>query len=431
MRAALPIVALALGGCLNIIGGSNGSECETNLDCPREFRCDREAARCVETDEAPDMALEADFAVPDAAAQPRPDAAVPDMAPDAAPDAAPDMAPDSAPDMAPNEEGPFGVAADCFAGESANTEVRLDGRSTHVPRALCTSHVVAWTEEIDGEVRLRYRDGADGEPQTGPALVPDTRVVAARDVVLLSVPNPGFGVANVHRWSPGDAETTALQQRNAWQGQPVRIPGLSAFVERGDTVRHVRLHFDDAFEGDVDCIRGGRHQWGVTLGDHFVAFFERSSGSRRTDLVVTHGWRCDGESRVVLPLPGRIPEDARLAVGDHGLFWIAEDPHTRLRALWTVDRADLVAGPMLAELPTIDTINPVDVAARGDWLAVVSYRPGGYRLDLFDLDGNAQKLLPNSSANALDPSFGESYLMWAEQAAAQPWEVRFARLGDL
>ena len=78
-----------------------------------------------------------------------------------------------------------------------------------------------------------------------------------------------------------------------------------------------------------------------------------------------------------------------------------------------------------------ETVNPLDVDAHGPWVAVVSYQPGGYRLDVFDLEANRQKLLPNSSGSALQPSLSPSYLMWAEQSAAAPWEVRYARLEDL
>jgi hypothetical protein len=322
--------------------------------------------------------------------------------------------------------------ADCFAGEEAGELASLSDQSTHVPRSVCASHVVAWTEEVDGDLHLRFHDTEALESvRLGPVVMPDTRLVAERDVLLLSAAHPRFGVPNIHRWTPGDDEPTALQPRNAVQTQPARLHGLSAFVEQGDTVRHVRLHFDDSLEGDIDCIRGNRHQWGVALGPDYVAFFERNVGSRRTDLVVTRGWRCDDASRVVLPLPGRVADDARLAAGETRLFWIASDPNTRLRALWGVHRADLVRGAQIHDPPGFETLNPVDVAARGKWLAVVNYQPGGYRLDLFDLDAGRQRILPNSGSNALDPSFSDSYLLWAEQAAAQPWEVRYARLDSL
>ena len=310
----------------------------------------------------------------------------------------------------------------------------MAGGSTHVPRGLCTSHILAWTAERDGEVKLLFHAGEDPEaapPRVGPTLVPDTRIAADGEVVLMAAAHPRHGVPNIHRVDLARGESDALQPRNAVQSQPARIPGLSAFVELGDTVRHVRLHFDDPLEGDIDCIRGGRHQWGVVLGPDWTAFFERDRGSRRSDLVLTRGHRCDGDARLVVPLPGRVAQGARLVASGQHLFWIAADPHTRLPTLWTLDRGALVDGPRPAELLALEPLSPVEVAARGGWLAVVSYRPGGYRLDVFDLRTGEQRLLPNSAANALHPTFSQSYLLWAEQSAAQPWEVRFARLEDL
>ena len=427
MRYLPPLLVLLTTGCLDIIGGGDGSECDTRADCPSTDVCDTERGRCVGFDGS----AESDMRVHRPDADPRPDMAAAE--PDAAPDMIPDAAPDMAPDMAAPPEGIFGATADCFSGDDSDTFAEMPSGSTHVPRGLCTSHLLAWTAERDGEVKLLFNASGDLEdaPRVGPTVIPDTRVVADGEVLLMAAPHPRHGVPNIQRVDLARGAADFLQPRNARQSQPARTPGLSAFVELGDTTRHVRLQFDDPLEGDADCIRADRHQWGVRLGTDWVAFFERDRTSRRTDLVITRGHRCDGPSRVLLPLPGLVSDDATITAAAGRLFWIATDPNTRLRGLWTLDRADLVAGPRRAALPTVETINPVDVAGRGDWLAVVSYRPGGYRLDVFDLAAGEQRLLPNSAANALQPTFSDSYLLWAEQSAASPWEVRYARLADL
>ena len=422
MRLLTPLSALWLVGCLQVIGGGDGAECELNDHCPSRERCDVERGRCVSSEGSFDAEPPVDAEVVDFA---RPDVAV-----DAGDAALPDVGPDLGPDMAPPPEGPFGLEADCFDGAPAATLDAMGRGSTHVPRGLCSSHVLAWTSEREGAVTLRYRTSPEGDPEVVGSVFPDTRIAVDGRVLLFASSNPGHPeVPNIRRLDLVTGDEAYLQVRNAAQTQPARTVGLSAFVEQADTTRHVRLDYDDVAEGDYDCIRAGRHQWGVVLWPEGLAFFERQEGTQRTDLVVVRGHRCDDQSRVVLPLPGRIAADARLTLGGTRLFWIAVDG-TRLRDVWTVDVEALVDGPQRATFPG-ETVNPLDVDAHGPWVAVVSYQPGGYRLDVFDLEANRQKLLPNSSGSALQPSLSPSYLMWAEQSAAAPWEVRYARLEDL
>ncbi len=433
---ALALALLPLAGCLELVGGSDGRECDTNEHCPLRLVCDPAAGRCVEG-ERPELDWEP---LPDEDARIRDAMVSADAggdgsgdASDLGVDAVVDAAPDLGPDVAPPPEGPYGEPEDCFAMVASDTLAEMPPGSTHVPRAFCTSHLLAWTAEVDGAVRLLFHAGGDHTetPDEGPEVVPDTRIAADRDVVLMTSINPRHEKPNIQRVDLRTGDAEFLQPRNASQSQPARTHGLSAFVEQGDTTRQVRLHFDDPLEGDLPCIRGGKHQWGVALGPDWVAFFERSAASRRTDLVVTRGHRCDDGARVTLPLPGTVDDEERLVVAGDRLLWVAGDPQTRERAVWSVSRHALAAGAQPLALPVEGPLRPVDIAARGDWLAVVSYRPGGYRLDVFDLDSGEQKFLPNSAGNALWPSFSNSYLLWAEQSAAQPWEVRFARLEDL
>ena len=313
MRYVLPTLVLLTSGCLDIIGGGDGSECEQHGDCPSPEVCHVKRGRCLEFDGS----VRTDMRVRSRDARVRQDMAAlpPDAGADVQPDAAVDRGPDAAPDQGVPVEGTYGETADCFFGEGANTFIEMSNGSTHVPRSLCTSHVLAWTAERDGEVKLLFHTGDDltEQPTVGPTVIPDTRIIAEQDVLLMAAPHPRHGVPNIQRVDLAREDAEFLQPRNAQQSQPARTSGLSAFVEHGDTVRHVRLQFDDPLEGDIDCIRGGRHQWGVRLGADWVAFFERERTSRRTDLVLTRGQRCAGADRVLLPLPGRIADDATLA----------------------------------------------------------------------------------------------------------------------
>lgn len=415
-----PLIALLLGGCQALLSDPPEVECQDDRGCPKGEFCDLRIGRCaIEPDAArgPDAGF-ADVGVdvaPDAAADVAPP---PDASPDAAPDAEAD--PDAIGDAGAPALRPFGDAAECFES-AAGALVGMPRGAAHVPVALCAPEALVWTAVEDGRIVLWTKLGPDAEALPGPTIAGElARTMVDGQVLFVDGSTP----PRIMRYDVrGDAPPRPLSDSGLAQSNPVQAPGIAAWVEATAEGSQVVIQPGTGTRG---CGRPGTVQWGVAAGADWLAFFERTAPSRRAHLVVTRGHDCV-EQRFTLALGGEVREDARVVGGAEELFWIQADAEQR-RAVYRISRLRLADGPSPIALASVP--NPVDLEARAHWLAVVGYRAGGHNVVLVDRRPGGDTLEISPVGNGLRPSLSPSYLTWARQIAAEPWEVRYARLDD-
>jgi hypothetical protein len=443
--AALLLSVPALAGCQALVGDDRGVECRSADDCFPFQLCDVERARCVDAPNAPGSF--APDATPDGRTSP---ADLPDLRPippDAAPDGpvdppnvpldvrndppdARDAEPDppDLPDLMPPDVGVLGIyapAGNCFDNEVSGPVAESAGAA--VPRSLCSDEALLWTvTEPDGTTALRLRQGAAENTLTH--LPRGAEWMLREAVLLVALPNDAFaGAVNVYRadLTGGLPRLRPVAPSAAPQWHLGRGPGLTSFIQRApDGVRsEVRLHFDD--DRVFDCGADGHRQWGLVVGEDYVAWFEQPVAGGPTELVATRGLDCT--QRVALTLPGVIDSSERLLHDDATVFWMAVDAATGRRIIHTADAHDLRAGAMPLNVQNITLRHPVEMAAHDRWLLLSSFDRNAYRLHLYDLvSGMEQSPLGQGSARA--PSLSGTYALWAQQSAGEPWEIRYAQL---
>lgn len=426
-----------LSGCGLIMDLDDGSECERRADCPVPMQCDVDRGRCVPegTFPAEDLGL----INPDG--QVGADAMW-DATLDATLDAGPDALVDASSDMDPPDEGllrpdaglePFGPEGECF-DDAEGLLARAPAGSTIIPSAGCTPEVLAWVVESEEQpaLQLWWQAGPEAEIQEGPTLPRGATVVVDDAVVLTEAVRPEAQVQNIQRIRLTDPPAVDFLSPSARrQAQPTRRQGLTAFLEEiplpgGDVEQRVILADDSGARRD--CGQPGRVQWGVALAEEGVAWFERPVGQQRVDLVLTRGPQCG--VRAAFSLQGLVTADARL-VADQGRFlWPRLDPATRQRELWMLDLARLVAGPAPVRVEGLTSEGSIiDMALKGDWLALTTYAPGGPRLSLYHF-GDRRLVPMRAAGSARRPTLSGTYVLWSGQQGAAPWEIRYARLPE-
>ena len=442
------LLACPAAACQSIVGDDQGVECRSADDCFPFQQCDVARARCVEAANAPgslapDAAPDVRTSVPDV-----PDfrSIPPDAAPDVRldpPDGPPDVRndPPDLPDMRDAEPDPpdlpdvmlpdlgvlgiYAPAGNCFGDEVSGPVAESAGAA--VPRSLCSDEALLWTlTEPDGTTALRLRQGVAENTLTH--LPRGAEWMLREAVLLVALPNEDFaGTVNVFRadLTGGLPALRAVAPSAAPQWHMGRGPGRTSFIQRApDGVRsEVRLHFDD--DRVFDCGVEGHRQWGLVVGEDYVAWFEQAVAGGPTDLVATRGLDC--RQRVSLTLPGVVDSSERLLHDDAALYWMAVDAATGRRVIHTANARDLVAGAMPLNVPGITQWHPVEMAAHDRWLLLSSFDQNTYRLHLYDLvTGIEQSPLGQGSARA--PSLSGTYALWAQQSAGEPWEIRYAQL---
>ncbi len=430
----LPLVAalaVCLGGCSLIFGDVDKGECAVDDDCPSGEWCP-DGHRCVVGQrEEPE---------PDAF-EPEPDAFEPE--PDAAPDAVPDQGPDADPTVVP-----FGSGADCFDGEEEGT-FEPEQPSTgdlHVPRSACTPYARLWTAATPDALQLAWDTSGDGISEGRVRI--DGRYAMGEGVVYLPRRLGADDRRQLVRVDLAGATESPVRVGAFDQWDPAYHAGRVAFVETvgasppGVVVVEER---DDGADRARECGAPDRAQWGPVLGPGFVAWFEQPVGSRRTRVVVLEGPSCEPDTpRRARTLDSALPPDARLVATDDGLLWIEprpEPPGNHIRRWRFADpRAELeslyLEGRRLSidpeQAPRADA-NPVELAAHGHRLAVVSYlASGGVRYALHHVDFTAPAASAVTRAptdrDARAPWLSQTYLLWAEPAGFGDWRVAYARL---
>lgn len=426
---------LALLACERLLGGDDGAECARDADCYRFEHCDPVRGRCAsapllgggpDADATPATVRDATPDMRDLAAiedvVPLP-VDVPDLAlriPDAEP---PDMA-----DALPPDQGVVGIYlpdGDCFEGDPTGAVAESEG--ARIPRSVCTDEALLWTTtDAAGTTSLNLRQGAEDRVLT--ALPRDAEWTLREAVLLVVLPNADLGDAkNVFQvaLTGGQPPLVAVEPSRAPQWHATRGPGLTGFVQRApDGVRSgVRLHFDD---GRVfDCGVPGVRQWGLTAGSDFVAWFEQPVAGGPTDLVTTRGLACEG--RIAATLTVDVSPDERLLHDGERLYWMAVEPTTRQRLVYTAEAGRLAAGAMPLDVPGINLVNPVELAAHDGWLLVSSYEQRAYRLRLYDLNSRVGQS-PIGQGSARAPALSGRYALWSQQSGGNPWEIRYAQL---
>lgn len=409
MRALLLAAAALLPGCKNLLGEVDKVECEIDRDCFDGEMCDARNRCVVGARDAEPPAR--DMAPADAEPLIDADAALPDAAADAAPaDAAPV---DAGPDDAPYPESL------CFAGFAEGVFQSMSPGRTHVPRAFCTAYGAGWTEEdAEGRTVLRVLPDPGGEAVELP---PGVRVAARGPLVAAPVVHPNHGFVNVARVDLRDGSAEFVAPRATRQSEPVLGEDVVGFVEQDDTGKGVVVF---AY-GDGRAIRCGvadRAQWGLALDDDGAAWFERRPGSRRATLVLSPGLDCAND-RLELAVPGTVAAEARVHVADGRRLWLERSAEGVPRVM-VVALETLGAGARPVGVGGVE-VNPVDLAAGGHWLAIVSYSPRRHVLDLFDLDTERHVGALNRG-NALAPTITARYVVWADQQIDAPWKVLYA-----
>ncbi len=401
------LLILFLCGCDTIIGADDGSECTAHTHCPSDMVCDRSVNRCrqgqrPEVDAAP---LELDAQAPDAAVI------------DAAVDQAIDVPIDAAlPDLGPT---PFGPEGECFTDEDGR-HVTTERGSTHVPRAWCTPQVLAWTAQVDGALELRYQTRPDQETPETLGFTSGDLLALEGDVLLRRLPEQGF---NVERRHLSSGEAVVLSGPGAHL-QAARAPGLSAVVEAGSAGREVRLFWDD--DTEQNCAQPEHEQWGVAAGRDWIAFFEKKPNRRIGHLVLTREQNCRPANRIRIPLTGAVAADAQLVSAGDWLLWIETGADRRPRVAGIERSAPGVGSTEVPPLASHD-LNPVELVARGRYVGVANYRPGGHEVVFIDLESGAL-FGTETVGNALQPNLSQRYLTWAEQNGTTPWEIRYVAL---
>ncbi|MBU0552924.1 hypothetical protein KKB55_17710 [Myxococcota bacterium] len=456
IRHALPCLLLyGAVGCEIFIDVNNGGvECEDHAGCPEGESCF--GGRCATSGVMPkgddgllikDMFRPSPFdwgEPPDAAdAAPRPDDGVDlDAALDATLDATPsDVGPTFDFNVAPDAaSGDFGEGGEgCFEGASGVLQ-EVQGRGAHIPWAFCTPQLLLWTEQLPGAELIlpRYQTGPDQQPSPlsdSPASILGGLVVEGGRALWEARHPARQGRAQIYTltatrddWLTGIPSATQGDQR-----QPALATGLVGYVERtrpemGEAIERVVLQPEGGQA--IDCqaftlMADQQHQWGLAINPRGVFFFERRLGSAQTRLIISRDRACG--DRVEVPLSGRPDEQARIYAGDQHLAWLERDAEGFARIM-TLDLRALSEGE--AALRPLGLTSPVELHARGRWLAAVRFQPEGYHLQLIDLEApEAVHPLPPSSGSRRHPRLSDHHLIWAEQGPLS-WEVHYARLPD-
>lgn len=441
---SLAFLALpALAGCESIIGAKNRGECVVDEDCPIGERC-VDASRCrPHTDADDSQVADADSGTgasgdgglgglfddaepPDAhvvdAAAPPPDAAAADATVGSVD---PCGQPVSRVD-APRPESDSG----CFRSASDRAWLQPDG-ATFVPHAVCTPYGLYWLgADEDGAVRphLRHVDDEGPPDWLGPEVSASRAVAGGRYAVLETARETEGGgtVRNAVRVDLAlGGRCSFIAPRDLDQWSAARATDRTAFTQTrvdgtGTATIEVVIHQDAG--GESRCGADGRVQWGVGLGPVRAAWFERRAGRPEVDVVLTTGADC--VPRIAWPAGGRVDADARMVLTDRFAAWVVETPDHRRVAMW-LDLDALGEGPRRWPASE-DDAGIVEVAGRGDRLAVVRYRPGGHAIDLFRVDDGQRTIV--GEGNALRPSVGADAVLWAEQRGTEPWELRHVQL---
>ncbi len=410
MKRALLWAAVALApGCQSLLGEVDKAECALDEHCFDGEICNA-ASRCVvgQRDAAPPAS---DMDAEDARPALDPDAAPPDAGPlDAAP-------PDAGSDDAPYPESL------CFADFADGVFQSMSPGRTHVPRAFCTEYGAGWTEEDPlGRTVLRVLPDPGGETIELP---PGVRVAARGAFVAAPVVHPNHGFVNIKRVDLRDGTAEFVAPRATRQSEPVLGEDVVGFVEQDDAGKGVVV-FTYADGRATRCGMTDRTQWGLALDADGAAWFEGRPGSRRATLVLSPGLDCAND-RLELVVAGSVGAEARVHVADGRRLWLERtaDGLPRVVAL-ALD--DLGAGPEALTFGGVE-VNPIDLAAGGHWLAVVSYSPRRHVLDLFDLD-TGRHVGALNRGNALAPTLTARYVVWADQQNDAPWKVLYVAHRD-
>jgi len=406
LLGAFALVALG-GACERLVAGqARVVECASDLGCPTSERCDLERARCVPRpppDAAPLHAADA-AALGDAAnAQPRDAAPADAVQPDAGPSASPCFSQDTG----------------AVPGSQAGERPTVGG---------CTPRGWVFIRPApDGQLEVQAGSGR------APLLLPaQASVQLTTTDVLVTTPNPEReaipNVARVDLAADGPLSLDFLEPRALPQGQPARAAGVTAFVETtpregGLDTSEVVLHFDDGRR--AACGRPGLRQWGVGVHlDGTVAFFEQARGSARQDVVVLSGFDC--RRRLALEVDGVVERDARLVADGRRLLWLRTRAEGRREVVY-VPLDALVRGPRPLSVQGVTSINPLELAAAGDWLLLTSYERGRRALRLFDLARGAERPV-GGTGQSHAPSLVGDFAVWSSRDGTDAWEVRYERL---
>lgn len=403
-RATLPIGLLLLTGCQWLLGG-DGSECAAAIDCPERMVC--AVGRCVE-DPGGEPVMDAGDAA---------DAGVLDMTPDAEPDAtAPrDMFMPRADAALPGEiEAPF-AEGECFSNSAS---IQLGAGVTYVPHGLCARFGVLWTTDTaSGRTLNIARAWPPDAAVIAVPIAPDARISTV-DGRFVAVAVPGLD----------DAPTPAVIDlamrviepqviRDVPVSEVRRGHGLTGYLSEG------RLFLTPDAEGFttfLDCGQAGTRQWGVGLSHGQVAWFERADVGGPARVVIADSTTCS--NRVVYPAQGAIAADARIESAGDRWIWIAtRDGQAQVAGLAPDERGRL--RPLGVATPGA----PVQIAAQGDWLAVVSYVGGSWRIEALHLEDDRVRDLSAGSTNHRNPLIWNGYLSWAV-LNRQGWGVQYAPL---
>jgi len=397
------------GACERLVGGdARVSECSGDDGCPASERCDVERARCVPgpvADAAPPNDLDV---------APRGDAGTPDA---------------GTPDAQPTDAQPLDAQSTeprCFSQDTGTVTPMGSGERPTV--GGCTPRGWVFVRPApDGQTEVEVSGGR------APLVLPAQATVQLTTTdLLVTTPNPERdatpNVARIDLTADGPLALDFLEPRALPQGQPARASGVTAFVEttprgEGMDTSEVVLHFDDGRR--AACGRPGLRQWGVGVQDDgTVAFFEQARGSARQDVVVLSGLDC--RRRLALEVEGVIERDARIVADGRRLLWLRTSAEGRREVVY-VPLGALVQGPRPLSVQGVTSLNPLEIAAAGDWLLLTSYEQGRRALRLFDLARGAERPI-GGAGQSHAPSLMHDFAVWSSRTGTEAWEVRYERL---
>ena len=402
-------VALFTNACERLVGGrARVSECSGDDGCPPSERCDVERARCL-----PRL-------VADATTAPAADADARDAGPTEAGPA------DAQPADAQPADAQRSTEPSCFSEDAGAVAAATSGERPTV--GGCTPR--GW---------VFIRPGQDGQTEVEAGGGRAALVLPAQATVqltttdlLVTTPNPERdatpNVGRVDLTTNGPLALDFLEPRALPQGQPARASGVTAFVETtpregGLETSEVVLHFDDGRR--AACGRPGLRQWGVGVQDDgTVAFFEQARGSARQDVVVLSALDC--RRRLALEVEGVIERDARIVADGRRLLWLRTTVGGRREVVY-VPLDALVQGPRPLSVQGVTSLNPLELAAAGDWLLLTSYERGRRALRLFDLARGAERPI-GGTGQSHAPSLIQDFAVWSSRTGTEAWEVRYERL---
>jgi hypothetical protein len=140
-------------------------------------------------------------------------------------------------------------------------------------------------------------------------------------------------------------------------------------------------------------------------------------------------WRFDYawfERMVALEVEGVIERDARIVADGRRLLWLRTTAGGRREVVY-VPLDALVQGPRPLSVQRVTTLNPLELAAAGDWLLLTSYERGRRALRLFDLARGAERPI-GGTGQSHAPSLIQDFAVWSSRTGTEAWEVRYERL---